>query len=90
MEEIDVAIFAFDGDQQLRLVNRAGERLLAQPSERIMNAERSSARTWRSFWAETKRRTSSERFPRAPGAGESIGRRFAKADCRINCWWSRI
>src|SRR5580698_7317322 len=38
MEEIDVAIFAFDGDQHLRLVNRAGERLLAQPSERIMNA----------------------------------------------------
>ena len=38
MEEIDVAIFAFDSDQHLRLVNRAGERLLAQPSERIMNA----------------------------------------------------
>ena len=38
MEEIDVAIFAFDGDQHLRLVNRAGEKLLAQPSERIMNA----------------------------------------------------
>ncbi len=38
MEEIDVAIFAFDSNQHLRLVNRAGERLLAQPSERIMNA----------------------------------------------------
>jgi two-component system nitrogen regulation sensor histidine kinase NtrY len=42
MEEIDVAIFAFDGDQHLRLVNRAGERLLAQPSERIMNASAAS------------------------------------------------
>jgi two-component system nitrogen regulation sensor histidine kinase NtrY len=39
MEEIDVAIFAFDSDQQLRLVNRAGERLLAQPSGRRRNAE---------------------------------------------------
>src|SRR5271168_2102512 len=39
MEEIDVAIFAFDGDRKLKLVNRAGERLLAQPAERIMNAE---------------------------------------------------
>lgn len=39
MEEIDVAIFAFDGDRKLKLVNRAGERLLAQPTERIMNAE---------------------------------------------------
>ena len=42
MEEIDVAIFAFDGDRKLRLVNRAGERLLAQPAERIMNAEAGS------------------------------------------------
>ncbi len=38
MEEIDVAIFAFDGKQRLKLVNRAGERLLARPAERIMNA----------------------------------------------------
>ncbi len=36
MEEIDVAVFAFDGDQRLKLVNRAGERLLAQRSERIL------------------------------------------------------
>lgn len=36
MAEIEVAIFAFDGDQKLKLVNRAGERLLAQPSERLM------------------------------------------------------
>ena len=38
MEEIDVAIFAFDGDRKLKLVNRAGERLLAQPAERIIDA----------------------------------------------------
>ena len=37
MEEIDVAIFAFDGDNRLRLVNRAGERLLGRPSERMLN-----------------------------------------------------
>lgn len=36
MEEIDVAVFAFDGDQRLQLVNRAGERLLSQPAERII------------------------------------------------------
>ncbi len=36
MEEIDVSIFAFDGQQALKLANRAGERLLAQPSERIL------------------------------------------------------
>jgi nitrogen fixation/metabolism regulation signal transduction histidine kinase len=36
MEEIDVAIFTFDSEQRLRLLNRAGERLLAQPAERIL------------------------------------------------------
>jgi two-component system nitrogen regulation sensor histidine kinase NtrY len=36
MEEIDVAVFAFDGERHLRLVNRAGERLLAQPAERLL------------------------------------------------------
>jgi nitrogen fixation/metabolism regulation signal transduction histidine kinase len=38
MEEIDVAVFAFDGEQKLKLVNRAGERLLSQASERILNS----------------------------------------------------
>jgi nitrogen fixation/metabolism regulation signal transduction histidine kinase len=36
MSEIDVAVFAFDGEQQLRLVNRAGEKLLAQPAARLL------------------------------------------------------
>jgi two-component system nitrogen regulation sensor histidine kinase NtrY len=36
MGEIDVAVFAFDGEQRLRLVNRAGERLLAQPATRLL------------------------------------------------------
>jgi len=37
MTEIDVAIFTFDAAQKLRLVNRAGERLLGRPSERLLN-----------------------------------------------------
>ncbi len=36
MEEIDVAIFAFDGDGILRLVNRSGQELLASPAEKIL------------------------------------------------------
>ena len=36
MAEIDVAIFAFDASGRLRLVNRAGERLLARPAERLL------------------------------------------------------
>ncbi|MGH9906184.1 MAG: sensor histidine kinase [Pyrinomonadaceae bacterium] len=36
MSEIEAAVFAFDGDQRLRLVNRAGEKLLAQPVTRLL------------------------------------------------------
>src|SRR5580692_8742579 len=36
MTEIDVAVFAFDGEQRVRLVNGAGERLMAQNAERLL------------------------------------------------------
>lgn len=36
MAEIDVAIFAFDETGQLRLINRSGQELLAQPAERVI------------------------------------------------------
>ncbi len=36
MEEIDVAVFAFDGTDHLRLVNRAGERILNQDAELLL------------------------------------------------------
>ena len=36
MAEIDVAVFAFDEDNRVRLVNRAGERLLGQSVERLL------------------------------------------------------
>jgi nitrogen fixation/metabolism regulation signal transduction histidine kinase len=36
MAEIDVAVFTFDGTQTLRLVNRAGERLLARSAEDLL------------------------------------------------------
>ncbi len=36
MSEIDVAVFAFDGEERLQLVNRAGEKLLAQPVARLL------------------------------------------------------
>ncbi len=36
MTEIDVAVLAFDGEERLKLANRAGERLLALPGEKIL------------------------------------------------------
>ena len=39
MTEIDVVIFAFDRNDKLILANRAGERLMAQPTERLLGRD---------------------------------------------------
>lgn len=39
MEEIDVAIFAFDAAGTLQLVNRTGERLLGHPADRLLGRD---------------------------------------------------
>src|SRR5215475_6372797 len=36
MAEIDVAVFSFDPERRLRLVNRAGENLLGQPIDKLL------------------------------------------------------
>ncbi len=36
MAEIDVAVFTFDPDRRLRLLNRAGENLLGQPIDKLL------------------------------------------------------
>jgi len=38
MGEIEVAVFAFDAERRLRLVNRAGERLLGRPAEQLLDS----------------------------------------------------
>ena len=42
MAEIEVAVFAFDEQRRLQLVNRAGEWLLAEPAERIAGRDAAS------------------------------------------------
>ena len=39
LEEIDVAVFAFDANEELRLLNRAGERLLGKPAADVMGMQ---------------------------------------------------
>ncbi|MGI8745076.1 MAG: sensor histidine kinase [Bryobacteraceae bacterium] len=39
MEEINVGVFAFDGEQKLRLVNRAAERLTGENAERLLGKD---------------------------------------------------
>src|SRR3954451_2104039 len=39
MEEINIAIFAFDAERKLRLANHAAQILLAKPAERILGRD---------------------------------------------------
>ena len=66
MEEIDVAVFAFDRQQRLRLVNRSGERLLAQPAERML-ARDASTLGLVDFLSGTPDQTIQRTFPGATG-----------------------
>ncbi|HZT38477.1 MAG TPA: ATP-binding protein [Bryobacteraceae bacterium] len=66
MEEIDVAVFAFDSAHRLRLVNRAGERLLSQPSERLLNSSAESLNL-SEFLEGEETRTVQRAFPGATG-----------------------
>jgi PAS domain S-box-containing protein len=69
IEEIDVAVFAFDGDHRLRLVNRGGERLLGQPSERLIG--KPSDLLGLSDWLEGESpRTFEKTFPGGAGRWE--------------------
>src|SRR5215210_1603625 len=61
MEEVDVAIFALDDEERLRLVNRAGERLLGEPAEALGLAELLEGET---------ARTVAKTFPSGPGRWE--------------------
>lgn len=66
MEEIDVAVFAFDHEDKLRLVNRAGERLLAMAAER-MTGRTAEALGLDALLAGDDQRIIDEAFPGARG-----------------------
>ncbi len=69
MEEIEVAVFAFDPQQILRLVNRAGERMLAQPAERLL-AHDADSLGLSEFLAGDTEQTIPRAFPGATGRWE--------------------
>ena len=73
MVEIDVAVFTFDGLGALRLVNRAGERLLRLSAEQLLGKTRPGARAARvSRRADAAHR--GHRVSRAPRAAGRCGR----------------
>jgi nitrogen fixation/metabolism regulation signal transduction histidine kinase len=66
IEEIDVALFAFDGDSHLQLINRAGCRILGQPVARLM--ERPAAELGLADWLQGEPPPAVERaFPGGAG-----------------------
>jgi len=67
MSEIDVAVFAFDHEDVLRLVNRAGERLLAQPVERLLGRSAEAIGMDECLKEEANRVLSSVAFPNTQG-----------------------
>ncbi len=85
MEEIDVAVFTFDSEHCLRLMNRAGERLLGQPSERILGRTAAELGLGDCLEGEPAR-TLTISFPGGQGAGPCGAALFAKAACRTNSW----
>jgi PAS domain S-box-containing protein len=75
IEEIDVAVFAFDGRHRLRLVNRGGERLLGQPAERLVGQGAESLGLAECLEGETPR-TLEAAFPGGAGRWEVRGTTF--------------
>jgi nitrogen fixation/metabolism regulation signal transduction histidine kinase len=60
LEEIDVGIFAFDGGGTLRLVNRAGARLLQRPPSQLLGREASVLGMTELLEGETPRRVETD------------------------------
>ena len=60
-------MFTFDGAQTLRLVNRAGERLLAQPAEQLARTHGRRARTRRLPRRDSRRASMDVTFPGGVG-----------------------
>jgi len=73
MEEIDVAVFAFGPGERLELVNRAGERLLAKPAERLRGMTASELRLEHCLRGEPRRIERTLQLS-LPGAQDASGR----------------
>jgi two-component system nitrogen regulation sensor histidine kinase NtrY len=67
IKEIDVAIFAFDAEQVLRLVNPAGQVLLGQPPERLLGREARTVGLSEFLEGEPNRILKPSSLPRAHG-----------------------
>jgi PAS domain-containing protein len=84
MSEIDVAIFTFDPERRLRLVNRAGEALLAQPMDKLLSRTAEELGLDRCFDADEDEPLTLN-FPGASGRWGIRRSIFANKVCRTAC-----
>lgn len=70
MIEIDVAVFAFNRDERLVLVNRAGERLMTRPAERLLKLSAAELNLAECLHSEEAARTLQMSFPGGTGRWE--------------------
>ncbi len=71
MAEIDVAVFTFDEEHELKFVNRAGARLLSQPAERLLGTASDLSSTSTNAWRRGAARHQRPPFQAASDAGRS-------------------
>ena len=86
MEEVDVAIFALDDEERLRLVNRAGERLLAEPAERLLGQAAEDLGLAELLEGETRAHRSPRPSRAVPAAGRSGAASSASRGRPTSCW----
>jgi two-component system, NtrC family, nitrogen regulation sensor histidine kinase NtrY len=70
MTEIEVVVFAFDREERVVLVNRAGERLMARPAERLVGCSAAQLNLSECLHGEEKVRTLQMSFPGGEGRWE--------------------
>ena len=70
MEEVDVAVFAFDDQARLQLVNRAGERLLLAPADRLLGRGAEELGLADALAGPPEPRLIAKTFPAGPGRWE--------------------
>jgi nitrogen fixation/metabolism regulation signal transduction histidine kinase len=66
MEEVDVSVFAFDDQERLRLVNRAGERLLGERGDHLLGRDAGTLGLAELLEGDQVR-TTAKTFPGGPG-----------------------
>jgi len=84
MAEIEVAVFTFDPDRRLRLVNRAGENLLGQPMDKLLGRTADDLGLAACYDVDEDEPLTLSFLPADPGVGAWGEARSASTACRTS------